>query len=73
MKKISEHISYKEATYSHTAKSFGISNKPEKEHLEAMKFDVVDPGLKVQFVPDNKCIEACQELGKIIARALPSE
>ena len=37
MKKISDNISYKEATYSHTAKSFGISNKPEKEHLEAMK------------------------------------
>lgn len=56
--------------------SYGWSGEAVKlinEHLEAMKFDVVDPGLKVQFVPDNECIEACQELGKKIARALPSE
>ncbi len=56
--------------------SYGWSGEAVKlinEHLEAMKFDVVDPGLKAQFVPDNKCIEACQELGKKIARALPSE
>ena len=37
MKKISEHISYKEATYSQTAKQLGLSNKPKKEHLEAME------------------------------------
>lgn len=37
MKKISEHISYKEATYSLTAKQLGLSNKPKKEHLEAME------------------------------------
>ena len=36
MKKISEHISYKEATYSLTAKQLGILNKPKKEHLENM-------------------------------------
>ncbi len=56
--------------------SYGWSGEAVKlinEHLGAMKFDVVDPGLKVQFVPDNECIEACQELGKKISRALPSE
>ena len=37
MKKISKHISYKEATYSDTAKSKGISNKPKKEHIENME------------------------------------
>ena len=37
MKKISEHISYKEATYSLTAKQLGILNKPKKEHLENME------------------------------------
>lgn len=37
MKKISEHISYKEATYSLTAKLLGLSNKPKKEHLENME------------------------------------
>ena len=37
MKKISEHISYKEATYSSTAKQLGLDNKPKKEHLESME------------------------------------
>ena len=37
MKKISENISYKEATYSETAKRLGISNKPKKEHIENME------------------------------------
>ena len=37
MKKISEIISYKEATYSETAKRLGISNKPKKEHIENME------------------------------------
>jgi|TARA_R110000751_G_scaffold16816_1_gene52813 hypothetical protein len=37
MKKISEHISYKEATYSQTAKQLGLDNKPKKEHLESME------------------------------------
>jgi len=37
MKKISENISYKEATYSHTANQLGLQNKPSKEHLENMK------------------------------------
>ena len=37
MKKISEHISYKEATYSNTAKQLGIENKPNKEHIKNME------------------------------------
>ena len=37
MKKISENISYKEATHSETAKRLGISNKPKKEHIENME------------------------------------
>ena len=37
MKKISDNISYKEATYSATAKRLGIKNKPEKEHIENME------------------------------------
>jgi len=37
MKKISEHISYKEATHSQTALQLGLSNKPKKEHLESME------------------------------------
>jgi len=36
-----------------------------------MKFKVVDPGLKIQYVPDEKGLEACHELGKKIAKELP--
>jgi len=56
--------------------SYGWSGEAVKlisEQLEAMKFDVIDPGLKVQYVPDEEGIEACRELGKRIAQALPSE
>ena len=37
MKKISDHISYKEATFSNTAKRLKITNKPKEEHIENME------------------------------------
>ena len=37
MKKISKHISYKEATHSRYAKENGIVNKPKAEHIENMQ------------------------------------
>lgn len=37
MKKISEHISYKEATYSRTATRLNIENKPNAEQLANME------------------------------------
>ena len=37
MKKISKNISYKEATYSETAKRKKISNKPKAEHVKNME------------------------------------
>ena len=37
MKKISNHISYKEATHSNYAKQFGIENKPKAEHIKNME------------------------------------
>ena len=37
MKKISEHISFKEATYSKTAQQLGLDNKPKTEHLKNME------------------------------------
>jgi zinc D-Ala-D-Ala carboxypeptidase len=37
MDKISEHISYKEATYSATANKLGIENVPNEKQLECMK------------------------------------
>lgn len=37
MKKISDHISFKEATYSKTAQQLGLDNKPKAEHLKNME------------------------------------
>ena len=37
MKKISKHISYKEATGSNYAKRYGIKNKPSEEQVENMQ------------------------------------
>ena len=37
MKRISKHISYKEATGSNYAKQYGIKNKPDEEQVENMK------------------------------------
>ncbi|MEW6666307.1 MAG: flavodoxin domain-containing protein [Thermodesulfobacteriota bacterium] len=49
----------------------GEAVKVITRELEEAKFDVVDPGLRIQFVPDGKGIEACYALGKKIADALP--
>ena len=37
MKRISKHISYKEATYSNYAKKYKIANKPNEEHIDSME------------------------------------
>jgi hypothetical protein len=34
-----------------------------------MKFRIVDPGLKIHYVPDPKGLEACRALGKKVAQA----
>jgi len=41
-----------------------------KNELESMNIEIIDPGLKVQYVPDNQSIEACIELGKKIGKAI---
>ncbi|MBN1102845.1 MAG: flavodoxin domain-containing protein [Deltaproteobacteria bacterium] len=54
--------------------SYGWSGEAAKliaKELEEAKFKVADPGLRVQFVPDGKGIEACRALGKKIADQLP--
>jgi flavorubredoxin len=54
--------------------SYGWSGEAVKlinKELEAMKFEVIDPGVKIQYVPDKQDLEACYELGKKIAKALP--
>jgi flavorubredoxin len=54
--------------------SYGWSGEAVKfinKELEAMKFDVIDPGLRIPYVPDEKGLKACYDLGKKIANALP--
>jgi flavorubredoxin len=56
--------------------SYGWSGESVKlitKELEEMKFNVVDPGLRIQYVPDEKGLEACHELAKTIAQALPKD
>jgi flavorubredoxin len=56
--------------------SYGWSGEAVKlinKELEEMKFNVVDPGLRIHYVPDEKGVEACHELGKTIAQALPND
>jgi flavorubredoxin len=55
--------------------SYGWSGEAVKlitKELEEMKFKVVDPGLRVQFVPDHEALQACRELAKKIAKELPA-
>ena len=54
--------------------SYGWSGEAVKlmnQELEAMKFTLIDPGLKIQYVPDDKGLDACRDLAKKIAQALP--
>jgi len=56
--------------------SFGWSGEAAKlvtKELEQMKFDIIDPGVRIQYVPDDKSLDACRELAKKIADALPAE
>ena len=54
--------------------SYGWSGEAVKlinRELEAMKFEVIDPGLQIKYVPNDQGIDACHQLGKKIAQALP--
>jgi flavorubredoxin len=56
--------------------SYGWSGEAVKlinNEFEQMKFDIIDPGVRINYVPDDKGIDACYELGKKIAKALPEE
>jgi flavorubredoxin len=53
--------------------SYGWSGEAVKlltQELEAMKFEMIDPGMKVQYVPDESALSACFELGKKIGQAM---
>ena len=54
--------------------SYGWSGEAVKlinKELEAMKFELIGPGVKVQYVPNDQGMEACYQLGHKIAYALP--
>jgi flavorubredoxin len=53
--------------------SYGWSGESVKlinKELEDMKFDVIDPGVRIQYVPDKEGKGACFELGKKIGKAI---
>jgi flavorubredoxin len=53
--------------------SYGWSGEAVKminKELEAMKFDIIDAGLKVQYVPDKDALQSCFELGRKVAGAV---
>jgi flavorubredoxin len=55
--------------------SYGWSGESVKlinKELESMKFEMVDPGLKIQYVPDKDGLDACFEFGKKIGMMLNS-
>jgi flavorubredoxin len=53
--------------------SFGWSGEGVKQvqsELEAMAFDIVEPGLRIQYVPDRDDTEACEAFGRRIAQSI---
>ena len=56
--------------------SYGWSGESVKlitKALEEMKFDVIDPGVRLQYRPDEEGLAACAALGKKIAAVLPDK
>ena len=56
--------------------SYGWSGEAVKVlsgELEQMKFNVVDPGVRIQYVPDENALNACRELARKVAEALPAK
>ena len=53
--------------------SYGWSGEAVKilnKDFEEMKLDIIDPGVKIQYVPDEADLERCFELGVKLAKAL---
>ena len=53
--------------------SYGWSGEAVKlinQELEAMKIKIVDDGVKLQFVPEDKGMEACEQLARNVAAAM---
>ncbi len=55
--------------------SYGWSGESVKiinGEMEAMGFEMLDPGIRVQYVPDDADMDACHSLGRRVAEALKS-
>jgi flavorubredoxin len=53
--------------------SYGWSGEAVKminSAFEDMKFDIIDPGVRLQYVPDKEGLNACFELGQKIGKAI---
>ncbi len=48
----------------------GESAKLIQQELEAMKFDMAAPLLKIQYVPDKSAMEQCIEFGRTVGKAI---
>ncbi len=46
----------------------GEAVKLIKKELEAMKFEIIEPELRIQYVPDKPGLESCYQFGKKIAK-----
>ena len=56
--------------------SYGWSGEAVKlitTAMEEMKFEILDPGIKVQYVPQDDDLKKCADLGRKIARTLKKQ
>ncbi len=56
-------------SYGWSGEAVGLIHK----QLEEIGFEMIDDGLRRQYVPDNEGLEACRELGRKIGRAVKGE
>ena len=53
-------------SYGWSGEAVGLIQK----HLEEMQFEIIESGMKHQYVPDSNGLEACREMGRKIGRAV---
>jgi len=41
-----------------------------KKELEAMKFEIIEPELRIQYVPDKEGLEACYRFGQEVGASI---
>jgi flavorubredoxin len=53
-------------SYGWSGEAVGLVQK----HLEEMQFEIIESGMKQQYVPDSNGLEACREMGRKIGMAV---